>query len=31
MDDAAAAAIAALDHGAPGIYNVVDDEPAPVA
>ncbi len=31
MDDAAAAAIAALDHGAPGIYNVVDDEPAAVA
>lgn len=31
VDDAAGAAIAALDHGKPGIYNVVDDEPAPVA
>ncbi|GAB3744383.1 NAD-dependent epimerase/dehydratase family protein [Microlunatus parietis] len=31
VDDAATAAIAALDHRAPGIYNVVDDEPAPVA
>ncbi len=30
IDDAAAATVAALDHGAPGIYNVVDDEPAPV-
>ena len=29
--DAAAAAVAALDHGAPGIYNVVDDDPAPVS
>jgi nucleoside-diphosphate-sugar epimerase len=28
-DDAASAAVAALDQGAPGIYNVVDDEPAP--
>jgi nucleoside-diphosphate-sugar epimerase len=27
--DAASAAVAALDRGAPGIYNVVDDEPAP--
>ncbi len=27
--DAAAATVAALDHGAPGIYNVVDDDPAP--
>jgi len=27
--DAASATIAALDHGAPGIYNVVDDDPAP--
>jgi 2-alkyl-3-oxoalkanoate reductase len=27
--DAASAAVAALEHGAPGIYNVVDDEPAP--
>jgi nucleoside-diphosphate-sugar epimerase len=31
LDDAADATIAALDHGAPGIYNVVDDDPAPVA
>ena len=31
MDDVAAATIAAIGHGAPGIYNVVDDEPAPVA
>jgi nucleoside-diphosphate-sugar epimerase len=31
VTDAAAAAVAALDHGAPGLYNVVDDEPAPVA
>jgi nucleoside-diphosphate-sugar epimerase len=30
-DDAATATRAALDHGAPGIYNVVDDEPAPVS
>ena len=28
MDDAAAAAIAALEQGPPGIYNVVDDQPA---
>jgi nucleoside-diphosphate-sugar epimerase len=28
--DAAAAAVAALDHGAPGIYNIVDDDPAAV-
>jgi nucleoside-diphosphate-sugar epimerase len=27
--DAASAAVAALERGAPGIYNVVDDEPAP--
>ena len=27
IDDAAAAFVAALDHGAPGAYNVVDDEP----
>ena len=31
IDDAAAATLAALDHGAPGIYNVVDDDPAPVS
>jgi nucleoside-diphosphate-sugar epimerase len=30
VEDAAAAYVAALDHGAPGIYNVVDDEPAPL-
>lgn len=29
--DAAAATAAALTHGRPGIYNVVDDEPAPVS
>lgn len=29
-DDAAAAVVAALDRGAPGIYNVVDDEPSPM-
>jgi nucleoside-diphosphate-sugar epimerase len=27
VDDAAAATVQALDHGAPGIYNIVDDEP----
>jgi nucleoside-diphosphate-sugar epimerase len=31
IDDAAAATLAALDHGSPGIYNVVDDDPAPVS
>ena len=31
LADAADATIAALDHGAPGIYNIVDDDPAPVA
>jgi nucleoside-diphosphate-sugar epimerase len=30
IDDAAAATAAALEHGKPGIYNVVDDEPAPL-
>ena len=29
--DAAEATLAAVDHGSPGIYNVVDDDPAPVA
>jgi nucleoside-diphosphate-sugar epimerase len=29
VDDAASAAVAALGRGAPGIYNVVDDEPGP--
>jgi 2-alkyl-3-oxoalkanoate reductase len=28
--DAAAAAVSAIDRGAPGVYHVVDDEPAPV-
>jgi 2-alkyl-3-oxoalkanoate reductase len=31
VTDAAAATVAALQAGAPGLYNVVDDEPAPVA
>jgi nucleoside-diphosphate-sugar epimerase len=31
LDDAADATVAALDHGAPGVYNIVDDDPAPVA
>jgi nucleoside-diphosphate-sugar epimerase len=31
ITDAAAATIAAVDRGAPGAYNVVDDDPAPVA
>jgi nucleoside-diphosphate-sugar epimerase len=30
VHDAAQATVAALTHGAPGAYNVVDDEPAPV-
>ncbi len=30
VDDAAAATVAACERGAPGIYNVVDDEPAPL-
>jgi nucleoside-diphosphate-sugar epimerase len=29
--DAASATVAALDHGPPGIYNIVDDDPAPAA
>ena len=29
VDDAAAATVLAMDHGAPGIYNVADDDPAP--
>ena len=29
-DDAAAATAAALERGAPGVYNVTDDEPAPM-
>jgi 2-alkyl-3-oxoalkanoate reductase len=31
IDDAAAATVAAIERGAPGIYNVVDDDPAPIA
>ncbi len=31
VDDAAAATVAAVERGAPGIYNVVDDEPAPMS
>jgi nucleoside-diphosphate-sugar epimerase len=27
VDDAAAATVCALDHGAPGVYNIVDDQP----
>jgi nucleoside-diphosphate-sugar epimerase len=30
IGDAAAATLAAVDHGQPGIYNIVDDEPARV-
>jgi nucleoside-diphosphate-sugar epimerase len=30
VDDAASATVAAIDQGSPGIYNVVDDEPAPM-
>ena len=30
LDDAAAATALALERGDPGVYNVVDDEPAPV-
>jgi nucleoside-diphosphate-sugar epimerase len=30
VDDAASATVAALERGAPGIYNVVDDDPAPL-
>jgi nucleoside-diphosphate-sugar epimerase len=28
LDDAAGATVLALERGAPGIYNVVDDDPA---
>jgi nucleoside-diphosphate-sugar epimerase len=31
IEDAARATAAAVERGAPGIYNVVDDEPAPVS
>lgn len=30
VDDAASATMAALERGAPGVYNVVDDDPAPL-
>ena len=30
LEDAAAATVLALERGRPGVYNVVDDEPAPV-
>ena len=30
LDDAAAATVLALEHDSAGIYNIVDDEPAPV-
>jgi nucleoside-diphosphate-sugar epimerase len=30
VDDAAAATVAAVERGAPGTYNVVDDDPAPL-
>jgi 2-alkyl-3-oxoalkanoate reductase len=30
IDDAASATVAAVERGAPGIYQIVDDEPAPV-
>jgi nucleoside-diphosphate-sugar epimerase len=31
IEDAAAATLAAVERGGPGVYNVVDDDPAPVA
>jgi 2-alkyl-3-oxoalkanoate reductase len=31
VDDAAMAAVVAAEGGAPGVYNIVDDDPAPVA
>lgn len=30
VEDAAGATVAALERGAPGVYNIVDDEPTPV-
>ena len=30
LDDAAVATVLAVERGAPGVYNVVDDDPAPV-
>jgi nucleoside-diphosphate-sugar epimerase len=31
VDDVASGTVAAIERGAPGIYNMADDEPAPVA
>jgi nucleoside-diphosphate-sugar epimerase len=31
IEDAAEATVAAIEHGARGIYNIVDDDPAPVS
>ncbi len=31
IDDAASATVAAVEGGKPGIYNIVDDDPAPVS
>ena len=31
VEDAASAAVAAVERGAPGIYNICDDDPAPLA
>jgi nucleoside-diphosphate-sugar epimerase len=31
LDDAASATTAALERGGPGVYNIVDDDPAPTA
>lgn len=31
VDDAASAAVAALEHGTRGVYDIVDDDPAPAA
>jgi nucleoside-diphosphate-sugar epimerase len=31
IDDAAAATVAALERGGPGVYNIADDDPAQVA
>ncbi|HET9292339.1 MAG TPA: NAD(P)-dependent oxidoreductase [Actinomycetes bacterium] len=31
IDDAATATLAALERGAPGVYQIVDDDPAPVS
>ena len=31
VEDAARLTLAAIEHGAPGVYNIVDDDPAPVS